>query len=76
MRKRLAIVFFFIIFLFVIISNNEIMRSMHIQILGYTNADHNDLSCYKHFSTKDSFPKFEIEKGNNFFSTIYLILSC
>ncbi|XP_011493903.1 PREDICTED: LOW QUALITY PROTEIN: lactosylceramide 4-alpha-galactosyltransferase-like [Ceratosolen solmsi marchali] len=62
-KKRFVVfIFFIIISLFLVFSNDEIMRSLQLSILSQ--SIHRDISCYQKLSTKDSFPRFDIHKEN------------
>ncbi|XP_001600253.1 lactosylceramide 4-alpha-galactosyltransferase isoform X1 [Nasonia vitripennis] len=62
MKKRFAavILFFLMVFLFVLLTNDEILRSMQLPMMGQS-ADM-DVSCYEKLSTRDSFPEFNTPK--------------
>lgn len=78
MKKRFAVVIlFFLVFLFVLLTNDEILRSMQLPIMGLS-ADL-DVSCYEKLSTKDSFPNFNTSKGRHtqfFFKGVTQVLEC
>lgn len=55
-KKRLAVfTFVIIVFLFIVLSNNEIMRSLR----GIQSPDR-DVSCYREHSSKNSLPGFDV----------------